>query len=98
MIVEIVKSKKPNKKFDAVIDKTKTISFGAKGFSDYTIHKDDDRKDRYIKRHKTNENWNDPTTAGFYAKHVLWNKPSMKESIADLNKKFSKLKVSFKSD
>ncbi len=98
MFVEIVKSKKPNKKFDAVIDKTKTISFGAKGFSDYTIHKDDDRKDRYIKRHKTNENWNDPTTAGFYAKHVLWNKPTMKESIADLNKKFSKLKVSVKSD
>ena len=42
--------------------------------------------------------WNDPTTAGFYAKHVLWNKPTMKESIADLNKKFSKLKVSVKSD
>ena len=41
MIVEIVKSKKPNKKFDAVIiDKTKTVSFGAKGYSDFTIHKD----------------------------------------------------------
>ncbi len=98
MLVEIVKSKKPNKKFDAVIDKTKTVSFGAKGYSDFTIHKDEDRKDRYIKRHKTSENWNDPTTAGFYAKHVLWKKPTMKESIADLNKKFSKLKVSVKSD
>ncbi len=49
MIVEIIKSKKPNKKFDAVIDKTKTVSFGAKGYSDFTIHKDEDRKDRYIK-------------------------------------------------
>ena len=97
MIVEIVKSKKPNKKFDAVIDKTKTVSFGAKGYSDYTNHKDEDRKDRYIKRHRTHEDWNDPRTAGFYAKHVLWNKPTMKESIADLNKKFSKLKVSAKS-
>ena len=93
MLVEIVKSKKPNKKYDAVIDKTKTVSFGAKGYSDFTIHKDTERKDRYIKRHKTNEDWNDPKTAGFYAKHVLWNKPTMKESIADLNKKFSKLKV-----
>ena len=98
MIVEIVKSKKPNKKFDAVIDKTKTVSFGAKGYSDFTIHKDEDRRDRYIKRHKTNENWNDPTTAGFYSRWVLWNKPTMKESITDLNKKFSKLKVSVKSD
>ncbi len=98
MIVEIVKSKKPNKKFDAVIDKTKTVSFGQKGYSDFTIHKDDDRRDRYIKRHKVNENWNDPTTAGFYSRWVLWNKPTMKESITDLNKKFSKLKVSVKSD
>ena len=98
MLVEIVKSKKPNEKFDAVIDETKTVSFGAKGYSDFTIHKDEDRKNKYIKRHKTNENLNDPTTAGFYAKHVLWNKPTMKESIADLNKKFSKLKVSVKSD
>ncbi len=98
MLVEIVKSKKPNEKFDAVIDKTKTVSFGAKGYSDFTIHKDEDRRDRYIKRHKTNENWNDPTTAGFYSRWVLWNKPTMKESITDLNKKFSKLKVSVKSD
>ena len=98
MIVEIVKSKKPNKKFDAVIDKTKTVSFGQKGYSDFTIHKDEDRRERYIKRHKTNKNWNDPTTAGFYSRWVLWNKPTMKESITDLNKKFSKLKVSVKSD
>ena len=98
MLVEIIKSKKPNKKFDAVIDKTKTVSFGQKGYSDFTIHKDEDRRDRYIKRHKTNENWNDPTTAGFYSRWVLWNKPTMKESITDLNKKFSKLKVSVKSD
>ena len=30
----------------------KTIHFGSKGMSDYTIHKDKKRRDRYRKRHK----------------------------------------------
>ncbi len=30
----------------------KTINFGAKGMSDYTIHKDPERKQRYIERHQ----------------------------------------------
>ncbi len=87
MEVRIQKSKRKDKKYDAVVD-GKTISFGAKGYSDYTIHKDDERKERYMKRHKSNENWSDPKTAGFYAKHILWNRKTIKESIADTNKKF----------
>jgi len=29
----------------------KTVAFGAKGMSDYTIHKSEDRKQLYIGRH-----------------------------------------------
>ncbi len=96
MEVLIKKSKKRDKKFDAIIDGTKTVSFGAAGMSDYTKHKDDERKKRYINRHKKKEYWNDAQTAGFYAKHVLWNKTSMQASVADINKKFPKLKVKLK--
>lgn len=96
MEVIIRKSKKIDKKFDAVIDGNKTISFGQKNASDYTKHKDPERKQRYIDRHKKNENWNDPKTAGFYAKHILWNKPTIKSSIADLNNKFVNLNVKMK--
>ena len=46
MEVVITKSKKDDKKFDARIDGKKTVSFGAKGMSDYTIHKDPERKQR----------------------------------------------------
>ena len=94
MEVIIKKSNKPDKKFDAVIDGKKTISFGAKGFSDYTLHKDPERKNRYVQRHKNNEDWTKSgiDTAGFYAKHVLWNKPTLKESIKDLNKKYKDVK------
>ena len=55
MEIIIKKSTNIDKKFDAVIDGKKKISFGAKGYSDYTKHKDKDRKDRYIDRHRKNE-------------------------------------------
>ncbi len=41
------------------------------------------KKDAYIARHKVNENWNDPTTAGALSFHILWNKKTLSESIAD---------------
>ena len=40
MEVVISKSKKPDKKFDSRIDGKHTVSFGEKGASDYTKHKD----------------------------------------------------------
>ena len=52
MEIVISPSKNKKKKFDAVIDGKKTISFGQHGASDYTKHKDNDRKNRYIDRHK----------------------------------------------
>ena len=52
--------------------------------------KNTDRKERYIDRHKNNEDWNKSgaKTAGFYSKHVLWKKPTLKASIDDINKRF----------
>ena len=41
-------SSDPSKKYDAIIDDKKNISFGQRGASDYTKHKDDERKQRYI--------------------------------------------------
>ena len=96
MEVIIKKSSKKGKKYDATIDGKKTISFGAKGYSDFTLSKDKDKKDAYIARHKKNENWSDPETAGFYAKHLLWNKPTFKESFKDLKSKFNTINFTYK--
>ena len=98
MEIVITKSKKSDKKYDARIDGTKTVSFGQKGAPDFTKHKDKDRKERYIDRHKKNENWNasGAKTAGFYSKHVLWNKKALKESVDDINKRFKSLNVKMK--
>jgi hypothetical protein len=83
------KSNRKDKKFMVIIE-DKVIHFGGKGYSDYTIHKDKERKKRYIIRHKKNENWNKSgiKTAGFWSRWILWNKPSLKESIENLQKKY----------
>jgi len=46
MDVVITRSTKKDKKFDAIIDGKKTVSFGAKGMSDMTIHKDPQNANR----------------------------------------------------
>ena len=107
-MVEIIikKSSKDGKKYDAVIDGKKTVSFGATGYSDFTKHKDEDRKKNYIARHKPNQDWKDAsqnsrgirdhTTAGFWAKNILWNKPTIEASVRDTNKKFPNLNIKMK--
>ena len=35
-------SHNPKKKYDAIINGTKTVSFGAAGYEDYTTHHDED--------------------------------------------------------
>lgn len=92
-LVSIKKSTNSGKKLMATFKhnttgRTKTIHFGAAGMSDYTKHKDPHRKQRYINRHRKRENWNNPMTAGALSLHILWNKPTLKASIADYKKRF----------
>jgi len=89
MNIIISKSDKPDKKYMALIDGKKTVYFGATGYSDFTIHKDEARKDRYLKRHEKNENWNDPLTAGFWSRHVLWQEKTLRKAINEVNKRYN---------
>jgi len=93
MNIIIKPSNKPDKKYDAIIDGKKTISFGQAGASDFTKHKNEERKNMYIDTHKKNENWNDPTTAGFYSRWITWNKPTITESIKDTNRRFKNINI-----
>ena len=97
--VVITKSTKNEKrKHDARIDGPKTISFGQKGASDFTKHRNKDRKDQYIDRHTAREDCTKSgvKAAGWMSKHVLWNKPTIQASIDDINKKFKSLNVKMK--
>lgn len=91
-LLSIKPSTKPEKKYMATFEtdagRTKTTHFGAAGMSDYTKSKDPERKALYLQRHKANENWNDPTSAGALSRYVLWNKTSLRDSIKDFKSKF----------
>ena len=67
----------------------KCLNFGDTRYGNYTTHKDPKRKANYIKRHKKGQNWKDPNTAGFWAKNLLWNKPTLAESIKHTEKVFN---------
>lgn len=94
MKVEVSKSDNPKKKYKIVLTydtgKTKTIHIGQAGADDFTKTGDEKQKDRYITRHKKNENWTKSgiTTAGFWSRWLLWNKSSLSASKKDIENKF----------
>ena len=79
----------------AAIEGGATVHFGAVGYQDFTQHGDEKRKASYLARHKAREDWTlqGVTSAGFFARWLLWNKPSLSASIADVNKRFGSLHV-----
>jgi len=51
MKIILSKSPKGGKKFRVLLPNGKTVDFGAKGYSDYTIHKNPQRMRLYVQRH-----------------------------------------------
>ena len=103
MEVEIKKSTRSTKKLMAIFfkdgKKIKTTHFGSAANKDFTIYSKEDgkkianeRKSLYYARHSKREDWDKFQTAGSLSKYLLWNKPTLKASIADYVKKF-KLKL-----
>ena len=76
MYLKISKSKVDGKKLTAIFyddnrTKIKTVHFGADGYIDYTISPHDkEKRKQYINRHRSNENWNDPMSAGTLSRDI----------------------------
>jgi hypothetical protein len=77
-------------KYYIITKNEKRVYFGQASASDYTIHKDPERKQRYIKRHKKNEIFSKSgiDSAGFWSRWLLWNKTTIKASYEDIKKSF----------
>ena len=82
--VYIQKSNYKKYKYKAMFP-THTINFGDRRYEDYTTHHDEKRKALYIKRHQAREDWDDIETAGALSRFILWEKPTIEESIKYLN-------------
>jgi len=83
--------------FNAAARRSHVVKFGARGYSDYTMHGSEARKSSYLKRHRARETWTlnggGLYTAGFWSRWILWNKPTVRQSARDLQKRYTKLKI-----
>ena len=79
------------KKFKVTLPTGKTVKFGARAYSDYTLHKNRARMDRYLARHRTREDWTKKgiNSAGFWSRWILWSEPGLKRAIRATEKKFN---------
>jgi len=90
----LTKSSNPKKKYMVISDSGKTIHFGAKGYGDFIFYSKNNKKialnkkRAYIARHSINEDFSNPNTAGFWSRWILWNEPTLKQSIKSTSKKF----------
>jgi hypothetical protein len=70
----LYRSRRREKKWDVYIPTNrgqKKVSYGQAGASDYTQHKDRERRGRYRARH-VNDRLDDPYAPGFWSWHALW--------------------------
>ena len=91
-LINIKPSDRPNKKYMALFEdkhEFRIVYFGASGYTDYTTNHDDEKKRLYLLRHRKNENWNNPMTSGALSRWILWNKPTLNESISDFKRRFN---------
>ena len=76
---------------------SKTISFGAVGYEDYTTHHDEKRKQNYIKRH-SNEDWSGHNleSPAWMSRYILWENKTLREAIKHVNAMYKDVKFQLK--
>lgn len=67
----------------------KRIPFGSSSYDNLTIHHDRRRRSLYLARHRKNENWNNPQTAGALSRWILWETPNLEQNVKLFRSKFN---------
>jgi len=71
-ITDIQISPSPIHKYQVILNNGKKINYGSFGMSDYLIHKDENRRNRFHQRFHNNKGYNDPNSGLFYSARLLW--------------------------
>ena len=94
-LLTIKPSTNKDKKLMATFDNGRTIHFGSTGYMDYTKYYKQDpklakqKKESYLARHRVNEDWNNPQTAGALSRWILWNESTIEASVKDFKNRFN---------
>jgi hypothetical protein len=97
-LLDVVPARDGVHKYKAVFlqdsGRKRTTAFGAVGYKDFIQYSKEDKdiaaehKNLYLTRHRKTEHWDQPLTAGALSRWVLWNRPSLQESVEAFRKKF----------
>ena len=89
MLQKLIKANDGVHKYIAVFSDGKRVKFGAYGYTDFILSGGDkERRERYRARHKKDLETNNPQAPGYLSYYILWNKPSLRASMQDYNKRF----------
>lgn len=87
--MEIYDSPRKMKRFMAVFADGDIIHFGSKNSKTYIDHGDDVKRANYIARHRVNEDWENPKTAGSLSRFITWgDSDDIHKNIRDFKKRF----------
>lgn len=93
--VKLVKSPRKNKKLRMLfLDPENQLvhytDFGADTMSDFTLHRDEQRKQRFLQRFRKliETTRTDPTNPMTLSRMILWSKKTLKESFEDYKQHF----------
>ena len=73
-------SPRKNNKYMVTLPSGKKVHFGSPKYEDYTIHKDKERRDKYLSRATKIKNKNgeltytNPESSNYWSIHLLWSK------------------------
>lgn len=89
IFVQLSASSVENKEYMVQIGKRR-VHFGFSHKSNYTKHKNPEKKAKYIQRFQDTQNWskNGLYTVGFWNRWLLFNKPTLREAIQDTERRF----------
>ena len=71
-------SKQKSKKYVVETESGKKINFGSIKYEDFLLHKDEERRQKYLKRTKNIKNkqgeltFNNPESANYWSRELLW--------------------------
>jgi hypothetical protein len=89
-LVEIMPGQRPGKEYTALISqanaRVRAVHFGAAGAQQYPDHRDDNKKRAWLARHSPRGRWDDPFSAGFWSRWLLWNKNTLEASARDIER------------
>ena len=73
-------SPRKNNKYMVKLPDGKKVHFGSSKYEDYTVHKDKERRDKYLSRAMKIKNkqgeltYNNPESSNYWSVHLLWSK------------------------